>query len=146
VSRELSHAPDALDERADVPRTRVLVADDYPDAADTLAALLTLAGFDVQIARDGQDAFERMQVWRPQVCVLDLSMPKLDGIDIARWIQQHAATERPLLIALTGWGRVDDQRRAHEAGFDRHFTKPADPAEIVRVIKPRCRPQKAVHG
>jgi CheY-like chemotaxis protein len=74
-------------------------------------------------------------VWCPQVCVLDLSMPKLDGIDIARWIQQHASTEWPMLIALTGWGRVDDRRRAHEAGFDRHFTKPADPAEIVRVIQ-----------
>jgi CheY-like chemotaxis protein len=114
---------------------RVLVADDYPDSAESLAALLAYAGFDVQISHDGEDALERVRLWQPHVCILDLSMPKLNGFDLARWIRKQSWAHRPQLIALTGWARADDLERARAAGFDHHFSKPADPLEIVRVIQ-----------
>lgn len=123
---------------------RVLLADDYPDAADSLAIVLSLAGFEVRVARDGERARERVRAWQPHACVLDLSMPKLDGCELARWIRAQTWNERPVLIALTGWGRPADQQRAQEAGFDRHLTKPADPQDLVRMLLSRV-PQSG-HG
>jgi CheY-like chemotaxis protein len=114
---------------------RVLVADDYPDSAESLAALLAHAGCDVQVAHDGADALERIRLSQPHVCILDLSMPKLNGFELARWIRLQSWAHRPQLIALTGWARPDDLERARVAGFDHHFSKPADPLEIVRVIQ-----------
>jgi CheY-like chemotaxis protein len=116
-------------------RRRVLVADDYPDTAESLAILLSDAGFDVRTARDGEQARELVSEWDPDACVLDLSMPALGGCDLARWIHRHCGAQRPLLVAFTGWTRTDDQSRAREAGFDVHFMKPAEPAEILRVLE-----------
>lgn len=116
-------------------RIRILVADDYPDAADSLAALLIAEGFEVQIARDGQEALERALIYKPQVCILNLTMPRMDGREVARWMQHKALLDRPLLIALTGWSRPDDHQRTLEAGFDHHFAKPAAPSEIIGVIR-----------
>jgi CheY-like chemotaxis protein len=116
-------------------RIRILVADDYPDAADSFAQLLTAEGFDVQIATDGQDALERALICKPHVCILNLTMPRMDGREVARWMQHKALLDRPLLIALTGWNRPDDHQRTLEAGFDHHFAKPADPAAVIGVIR-----------
>ena len=116
-------------------RSRILVADDYPDSADSLAAVLSAEGFDVQVATDGQAALERALIWRPHVCIFNLTMPKMDGLDVARWMQHKDLLDRPLLIALTGWTRPDDHQRTWEAGFDHHFAKPADPALVIAVIR-----------
>jgi DNA-binding response OmpR family regulator len=114
---------------------RVVVADDYPDTAESLAILLRSAGYDVRVARDGEEARCLVSEWYPDVCVLDLSMPALDGCDLARWVHGHCPVQRPLLIALTGWGRREDQKRARESGFDHFFMKPADPSELVRMLE-----------
>jgi CheY-like chemotaxis protein len=113
----------------------VLVADDFADTAETLARLLSAAGCEVHTARDGQEAVERIRAWHPDVCVLDLSMPNLDGLDIAICVRREAASACPLLIALTGWGRREDRARVKEAGFDLYFVKPADPADILAAVQ-----------
>ena len=114
---------------------RVLIADDYPDTAESLALLLSNMRFEVQIAHDGADAMRRARVWHPNVCILDLSMPKADGRDVASWIhRQSCGPRRPLLIALTGWGRWTDKQRVSSAGFDYHFVKPAEPLALLALV------------
>lgn len=135
MSETLSNASGPPASTAAGSPVRVLIADDHPDTAESLATLLSAAGFATQIARDGEDALRCALAWCPQVFVLDLRMPKLDGIDIARAIRRQSSTPPPILIALTGWGRADDKRRVREAGFDYHLLKPADPQEVLRVIR-----------
>jgi CheY-like chemotaxis protein len=114
---------------------RVLIADDYVDAAKSLALVLSIAGLQTDIAMDGAAALARAELWNPHVCVLDLLMPKLDGLEIARRIRARGWITRPLLLALTGRTTAQDKRDALEAGFDHYLTKPADPATIVRIIE-----------
>jgi len=135
VAHPPPHAPRVgLEHRATLP-LRVLIADDYADAAESLAMLLASAGVDTEIAMDGEQALERANTWRPHICVLDLEMPKLDGREIARQIREQSWCERPLLIALTGWTAAKDQRSALDAGFDHYVTKPVEPAKLVRIIQ-----------
>jgi CheY-like chemotaxis protein len=113
----------------------VLIADDYVDAAESLAMLLSRAGIETRVAVEGQQALTRAYSWRPHVCVLDIEMPGLDGNEIARRIRQQQWRERPLLIALTGWTSPQDRASALEAGFDHYLTKPVEPARLVRIIQ-----------
>jgi CheY-like chemotaxis protein len=114
---------------------RVLIADDYVDAAESLALLLSSAGVKTDIALDGEQALARANSWRPHVCVLDLQMPKVDGREIARLIREQNWSERPLLIALTGWTSARDRSSALEAGFDHYITKPVDPAVLMKLVQ-----------
>jgi CheY-like chemotaxis protein len=114
---------------------RVLIADDYADAAESLAVVLSVAGVVTEIAMDGEQALARAKEWRPQVCVLDIQMPKIDGREIARQLREQAWIERPLLIALTGRTADHDRRSALEAGFDHYMLKPANPVLLVRIIE-----------
>jgi PAS domain S-box-containing protein len=113
---------------------RILVADDNRDAAESMGMLLRLMGNEVRTVYDGAEAVEAAAAFRPDVILLDIGMPKLNGYDVARRIREQQWSEGTMLIALTGWGQDEDKRRASEAGFDRHFTKPLDPAELQRVI------------
>jgi CheY-like chemotaxis protein len=113
----------------------VLIADDYADAAKSLALVLSVAGVETSIAMDGEEALALAEVWHPHICVLDLLMPKLDGLEVARRLLAGGRTARPLLIAMTGRTTAQDKRSALEAGFDHYMTKPADPATIVRLIQ-----------
>lgn len=113
---------------------RVLVADDNRDSAESLGMLLRLMGNDVRIVYDGMDAVSEAEAFRPDVILLDIGMPKLDGYEAARRIREKPWTEDTLLVALTGWGKEEDKRKASDAGFDRHFTKPIDPAELRRLL------------
>ena len=115
--------------------SRVLIADDYPDAAESLALLLRSAGVEAEVATDGEHALAHASRWRPQVCVLDIKMPKLDGCEIARRIRAQCWSERPLLIALTGWTVARDRGEALAAGFDHWIYKPVDPARLVGIIQ-----------
>jgi CheY-like chemotaxis protein len=115
--------------------TRVLIADDYADAAKSLALVLSIAGVETTIAMDGEEALALAEIWQPRICVLDLLMPKLDGLEVARRIRDRVASARPLLIAMTGRTTAQDKRSALEAGFDHYMMKPADPATIVRLIQ-----------
>jgi CheY-like chemotaxis protein len=121
---------------ADLSRTiRVLVADDYSDAAESIAMILEGVGVEACIAVDGEQALARANEWRPHVCVLDVDMPKLDGNEIARRIREQSWEERPLLIAMTGWVASANRTRALNAGFDHWVGKPFEPAQLVQLIR-----------
>ena len=113
---------------------RVLVVDDNIDAADTVAMFLRIDGHVVLTARDGQEALDCTTAFAPDVVVLDIGLPMLDGYAVARRLREMPATREALLIALTGYGQQGDQRRAREAGFDRHLVKPADPGALCEAI------------
>jgi CheY-like chemotaxis protein len=113
---------------------RVLVVDDNEDAADSLATLLGVMGYQVRVAYDGPEAIEAADEFHPAVALLDIGLPRLSGYDVARHIR-GAQGGGVLLVAITGWGQDDDRRRAREAGFDHHFTKPADFEVLVELIE-----------
>jgi CheY-like chemotaxis protein len=113
---------------------RILVADDSPDAANSLAMMLRLAGHEVHTARDGQEAVEAAGWFRPDVALLDIGMPRLNGFEAARRIREQPWGRHMVLVAVTGWGQQEDKRRATEAGFDQHLTKPVDPADLEKLL------------
>ncbi|MEO7741313.1 MAG: response regulator [Usitatibacter sp.] len=121
--------------------TRVLVVDDNEDAADSLATLLGVMGYEVRIAYDGPEAIVAADEFKPAVALLDIGLPKLSGYDIARHVRTQRGDE-VLLVAITGWGQEDDRRRAREAGFDHHFTKPADFDRLLELIGQELRERK----
>jgi CheY-like chemotaxis protein len=115
-------------------RLRVLVADDNADAAESLAVLLRMLGNEVRTAGDGQEAVERIEEFRPDVAVLDIGMPRMNGYEAARHIRSLPHGANVFLVALTGWGQEEDRRRSREAGFDAHLVKPVDPGELATVL------------
>jgi two-component system CheB/CheR fusion protein len=108
------------------PLRRILVVDDSRDAAESLGTLLQLVGSDVRTAHDGPGALEVLRTYRPGVVLLDISMPGMDGYEVARRIRRQPEFRDVILIALTGWGQEEDRRRARAAGFDHHLVKPVD--------------------
>jgi CheY-like chemotaxis protein len=92
-------------------------------------------GNDVRIANDGVEAVEQAAAFQPDIVLLDIGMPRLDGYEAARQIRAQPWSRDTLLVAVTGWGPRDDDGRAEAAGFDRHFTKPLDPAELRNLVK-----------
>jgi signal transduction histidine kinase len=128
-------AADAQPEQAAaaVPRT-VLLADDNRDAIDTMAELLRMEGHVVHTAHEGLSALETALRMRPDVIVLDIGMPGLNGYEVARRIRAEPWGASSLLVAATGWGQEDDRRKASAAGFDRHLTKPFDPLQLSELI------------
>jgi CheY-like chemotaxis protein len=115
-------------------RRRILVADDNRDSADSLASMLSLMGHEAHAAYDGSDAIEKAAACRPDVIVLDLGMPRMDGYEAARRIRNEPWSDGVLLVALTGWGQEEDRNRAKKAGFDHHLTKPASPEVLVSLL------------
>ena len=115
-------------------RCRIVVADDNRDAADSLQVLLELAGHDVSVAYNGQEALDLGARERPSVFVLDVGMPDMTGYEVARRIRQQAWGRGVLLLAVTGWGQDGDKEKAEAAGFDFHFTKPVNPDEVEERI------------
>jgi signal transduction histidine kinase/CheY-like chemotaxis protein len=116
---------------------RVLIVDDNRDAAATLGTLLKCLGADVRVTNDGESALAAMETQRPDVVLLDLGMPGMDGLEVARRVRSRPEFARILLIALTGWGQEDDRRRTSEAGFDHHLVKPVDLAALQSFLAPR---------
>ena len=114
---------------------RVLVVDDNVDAAETVAAYLRLEGHEAKVVTEGAEVLGSARVFEPQVVVLDIGLPGIDGYQIARQLRSEAQTRDTLLIAVTGYGRDEDRALAAAAGFDCHFVKPADPVEIQAVIE-----------
>lgn len=120
-----------------VAPTSFLVVDDNLDALDTLAMLLEAGGHRVERAYDGEEALEVAARFSPQVVLLDIGLPKLDGWEVARRLRAHPATVGAVLIALTGYGQEDDRQRSLESGFDYHFLKPADLDAIYSAVAAR---------
>jgi PAS domain S-box-containing protein len=123
------------DARLNVAR-RVLVADDNRDGAETLATVLRLEGHDVAVAHDGPAALLMFERHQPDVALLDIGMPQLDGYEVARRIRARADGAHVLLVAVTGWGQEKDRRQSAAAGFDYHLTKPVEPDVLIRLIQP----------
>ena len=130
-------SPDQPDDPAIVQGApcRILVADDNVDSAESMAMMLRLmGGNEVRTVHDGVQAVEEAASFRPDLVLLDIGMPRLNGYDAARQIRQQSGGSDILLVALTGWGQDEDRRQATEAGFDRHFTKPVDPLDIEKLV------------
>jgi PAS domain S-box-containing protein len=115
-------------------RMHVLVVDDSRDAAQSIKILLEIAGHDVRLAHDGLDALAAYRSYRPDVVLLDVGLPRMSGYDVARQIRSEQGERRPTIIAVSGYGQDEDKRRAQEAGFDFHMTKPVDPPKLIAVI------------
>jgi signal transduction histidine kinase len=120
-------------------KQRILVAEDGPDAAESFRILLTIMGHDVRVVNDGEQAVTAAREFRPDLIIMDLGMPRMNGYDAARAIRASAGGTEPLMVALTGWGQPEDQRRSLEAGFDRHLTKPVDPKLLRSLLETRGR-------
>jgi PAS domain S-box-containing protein len=116
---------------------RVLLADDNKDALDSLAMLLKLAHHDVRVAHNGRAALSVAKAFRPDIALLDIGMPDLDGYGVARALRREPWAAGIRLVALTGWGQEEDKQRASDAGFDHHLTKPVDPKTLERLLSKR---------
>jgi CheY-like chemotaxis protein len=119
------------------PLRRVLVVDDNRDAADSLGMLLKLLGAEVMVVHDGSAALEAMKTFAPAVVLLDLGMPGINGLEVARRMRADPVAARATLVALTGWGQREDRRRTTEAGFDYHLVKPADLGTLRSILAMR---------
>jgi signal transduction histidine kinase/CheY-like chemotaxis protein len=113
---------------------RILVVDDNSDAAESLAMVLRVGGHEVCTAHDGLAALNAAEQFQPEVVLLDIGLPKVDGYEVARRLRERAGSEQVLLVAVTGYGQEEDRRRAEEAGFDAHLVKPADPFALHRLL------------
>jgi PAS domain S-box-containing protein len=113
---------------------RILIVDDNRDAADSLVMLLRLMGNDTRTAYDGQEGVDVAGAFRPDVMLLDIGLPKLNGYEACRRIRGQPWGKKVVLIAVTGWGQEEDRRRSHEAGFDQHMVKPVDPQELMKLL------------
>ncbi len=113
---------------------RILVADDNRDSAETLQMLLSIDGHDVRLAYDGDQAVEVAGDFAPDLIFVDIGMPKRNGYEVAQFLRERYPGRHMRLIALSGWGQMDDKRRAHASGFDQHLTKPVDPEVIQQIV------------
>jgi PAS domain S-box-containing protein len=113
---------------------RVLVVDDNVDAANSLAMLLQMSGYQTHVAHDGIEAVEAAQTFKPDVVLLDIGLPRLNGYGAARRIREQPWGKNMLLIALTGWGQERDQQESEQAGFDAHLVKPVDTDNLMKVL------------
>jgi CheY-like chemotaxis protein len=102
---------------------RILVVEDDHDSARSLATFLELSGHQVQVATDGRSALGTVEAVEPDVVLIDIGLPDLNGYEVARTIHDRPAAKRPLLVAITGYGQQEDYRRSHEAGMDLHLVK-----------------------
>ena len=115
-------------------RRRVLIVDDNVDAAESLGELLAFAGHDVRTAHGGTAGVVAAAEFRPDVMLLDLGMPKLNGYEAARRVRAEPWGASVVLVALTGWGSAEDRRKTHAAGFDHHFVKPVESGAILKLL------------
>jgi signal transduction histidine kinase len=127
---------------------RILIADDNNDALESLATLLQLNGHEVYTATNGGTALQCAERHRPEVCLLDIGMPMLDGYEVAKRIREQPWGQRITLVALTGWGQDSDRRRSREAGFDSHLVKPLDLETLTDLLArlPSGPTSGAAHG
>jgi len=117
------------------PACRVLVADDLRDSADSLGLLIELMGHTVEVVYDGESALRSAGRFRPDIALLDLGMPKLDGFEVCRRIRAEPWGRTMRLVAQSGWGQDEDRRRTAAAGFDHHLVKPIDPLALDALVQ-----------
>ena len=115
-------------------KMRVLVVEDNPEMAAGLAGLLRAAGHEVEVAPDGPSAVEAVQSRPPDVMLLDIGLPRMNGYEVARRVQEQSGPKRPLLVAVTGRETDEDRRRSEDVGIDLYLTKPVDPNGLQRLL------------
>ncbi len=113
---------------------RILVVDDNRDAATSLATLLQITGHETFTAHDGPTALEAIEQRRPDVVLLDIGLPRLNGYEVCRRVRELPWGKAVTLIALTGWGQEEDRRKSHEAGFDGHLVKPVEFPVLITLL------------
>jgi PAS domain S-box-containing protein len=116
------------------PAHRILVVDDNVDAASGFAQLLKMMGHDTHMAHDGPAALEAAKSYRPHIVLLDIGLPGMNGYEVARRLRAHTELQDMRLVAVTGWGQEEARRRAYEAGFDHHLTKPVDLVTLEKLL------------
>ncbi|HTH80580.1 MAG TPA: PAS domain S-box protein [Ramlibacter sp.] len=131
----LAPAPSAAPQRPDVRDVTVLVVDDNEDSADSLREMLNAAGYKASCAYTGQAALDAIAEDKPDVALLDIGLPDIDGYEVCRRVRSQSGTHQPVLIAVTGWGQERDKERATASGFNGHLTKPADPGKLMAMLR-----------
>jgi PAS domain S-box-containing protein len=126
--------PDARVSEQSSSRVRVLVVDDNTDAADSLRMVLEVSGHDVHVAYTGPAGLEEAKAWRPEVVLLDIGLPGLNGYEVAKAIRREPQMQGTLLVAITGYGQPADVEQAYAAGFDKHHAKPVEPAKVFELL------------
>jgi CheY-like chemotaxis protein len=125
---------DAADSARHSPARRILLADDNRDAAESLALILRLEGHEVVLAYDGNAALLAWAERKPDIALLDIGMPKTNGLEVARQIRATPDGKNVLLIAITGWAQDSDKEQSRAAGFDHHLTKPIEPEALISLL------------
>ncbi len=120
--------------KPDQPGFRILVVDDNHDSALSLAMMLSIMGHETRTANDGESAVTTAESFLPDVVLLDIGLPKLNGYEVAQRIREQAWGKAMFLIAVTGWGQEEDRRRSTEVGLDVHMVKPVEPAALERLL------------
>lgn len=128
------HRRTAREEAALKSNLRILVVDDNRDSADSLGMMLRMLGNDTRTAYDGEESVAASAAFQPDVILLDIGLPKLNGYQACRRIREQPGGKGIVVIALTGWGQEDDVRRSHQAGFDHHMVKPVDPNALMKLL------------
>jgi signal transduction histidine kinase/integral membrane sensor domain MASE1 len=135
-----AHAPagdgDAASRKASARGRRILVVDDNVDAAESLSVLLRMKGHSVATAHDGPEALSQAESFSPEVVLLDLGLPGMNGYDVARDLRRKPGRDKLTVVAITGYGQEEDRRRSQEAGIDHHLVKPVDPGELHALLTP----------
>jgi CheY-like chemotaxis protein len=117
-----------------VTARRVLIVDDSLDGAESLAMLLQVGGHETHLAHDGIEAVEAAARLRPDVVLLDIGLPRLNGYEVCRQLRKEPWGKDLLLVALTGWGQDEDRHRSNDAGFDAHLVKPVDHDALLKLL------------
>jgi CheY-like chemotaxis protein len=134
VPESVPAVPPQVNVRTEKQASRILVVDDNTDSARAFARLLKLLGHDAQTAHDGPEAIEVARAYRPDVVLLDIGLPGMDGYEVARRLREDEQSKGLVIIAVSGYGQEDDRRRAREAGFDHHLVKPVDHEALLSVL------------
>jgi CheY-like chemotaxis protein len=115
-------------------RFKILVVDDNHDSALSMAMMLSIMGHDTRTAHDGESAVETAETFLPDVVLLDIGLPKLNGYEVAQRIRGKAWGESMYLIAVTGWGQDEDRQRSTEVGLNQHMVKPVEPSALEKLL------------
>lgn len=134
LNRPAMHGGDGSDMGSDLQPRRILIVDDNRDSADSLAMLMEITGNKTYMAHDGIEAVEVAEKYRPEVVLLDIGLPKLDGYEVCRRMREQPWGKNIVVIALTGWGQEDDRRKSEEAGFNGHLVKPVDYDKLLDLL------------
>ena len=119
--------------RAEHISRRIAVIDDDADVAKSIARFVSVLGGEPRVAHNGEDGLALIRDFRPDVVILDIGMPKMDGLETCRRIREEFGSGM-FVVAMTGWGREEDKQAALRAGFDAHLTKPPKPEELARLV------------